>query len=148
MGISHLRQNKLIKTRIGQAIPLFLACIWLIAGVTKLLASVDLSKTIHTLFPFSQPALDHWISVAVILIDWLLVLLFMIPRTRIIASVIQIIVCSMFAGFHILRNTDGLAPSCSCFGLAFKPTPSFAIALNLLMIAASAMIIVKKEQSP
>lgn len=120
--------------------------IWMLAGITKIAANTDLSKTIHTLFPFSQPTFDHWVSTLVILIDWILAFGFMFPRTRVAASVMQIAICTMFAGFHILRMTDGLTPSCSCFGLAFKPTPLFAIALNLIMIAASASILVHKEK--
>lgn len=122
-----------------------IATLWLLAGVAKTLAWTDLTSTIHTLFPSSQPEFDQVVAAIIIFLDFALGIGFLIPRTRLPAAAIQCVVCMMFAGLHILRLTDGLAPSCSCFGHAFKPTPLFAISLNTLLIAASVALMLQKD---
>ena len=127
------------QTWINHALCVILSMVFLAAAIAKTMSFHELEATLAAskLVPV---LLTSQAGVLLIVTEYLVALLLLLPKTRMPALHSATILCSGFVAYSTWRWMQGIAVPCHCFGALFKLEPLQSITLNffLIMLASHA----------
>ncbi len=126
---------------INHLLCVFLSMVFLAAAVAKTTAFRELEATLAAskLVPV---LLTSQAGVLLVVTEYLVALLLLIPKTRQPALNAATVLCSVFIAYSTWRWMQGISVPCHCFGALFKMEPWQSIVFNfcLLFIGAYAIL--------
>ena len=130
------------QTWINHALCVILSMVFLAAAIAKTLSFRELEATLAAskLVPV---LLTSQAGVLLIVTEYLVALLLLLPKTRIPALHASTILCSMFAAYSAWRWKQGISVPCHCFGALFTIEPWQSILINGMLLAMITIVITK-----
>ena len=130
------------QTWINHALCVILSMVFLAAAIAKTMSFHELEATLAAskLVPV---LLTSQAGVLLIVTEYLVALLLLLPKTRIPALHASTILCSMFAAYSAWRWKQGISVPCHCFGALFTIEPWQSILINGMLLAMITIVITK-----
>ncbi len=122
-------QKQSRKATINHLLVGFLSMVFLAAAIAKTMSFRELEATLAAskLVPV---LLTSQAGVLLVVTEYLVALLLLIPKTRQPALNAAIVLCSVFIAYSTWRWMQGISVPCSCFGALFKMEPWQSIIFN------------------
>ena len=121
----------------------FLSMVFLAAAIAKTMSFRELEATLiaSKLVPM---LVVSPIGVLLLVTEYLVALLLLIPKTRLSALHAASVLCGLFAAYSTWRWMKGISVPCTCFGALFKLEPWQSLLLNTALLG----IIIQVKLNP
>ncbi len=128
-----------VHTWVNHALCILLSLVFLTAAIAKTTAFRELEATLAAskLVPV---LLTSQAGVLLVVTEYLVALLLLIPKTRQPALQAATVLCSVFIAYSTWRWMQGISVPCHCFGTLFKLEPWQSSSLNLGILTISANV--------
>ncbi|MCC7229712.1 MAG: hypothetical protein IT203_04910 [Fimbriimonadaceae bacterium] len=118
------------------AMSLLVAATLGLAAVTKVETIGQVEKVIYKARMFPGWMVP-WVSLAIPVVEGLVVLAILVPKTRKHGLTAASVLFSAFAAYNVWRIMRNIAVPCACFGTLLKTTPQNSLAVSLLALVLS-----------
>ena len=137
--------SRKVHTWVNHALCILLSLVFLTAAIAKTTAFRELEATLAAskLVPV---LLTSQAGVLLVVTEYLVALLLLIPKTRQPALNAAIVLCSVFIAYSTWRWMQGISVPCTCFGALFKMEPWQSIIINSFILTILVYSISRSKQ--
>lgn len=132
------------ETWVDHVLCVVVSLVFLVSAIAKSFSFRELEATLVASQLVPAP-LTTFVGIFLLVLEYLLAFLLLVPPTQRSACYAAITVTSVFAAYSTWRWMQGIAVPCQCFGILFKMQPWQSLALNLGLYALILCILVRKN---